>query len=62
MQRPQTQKLPTRLANILVRAKNTQVAHLWLCQVIASELKKDYPKMNTYIFSKKCGYNYDITL
>lgn len=58
---PKKQKLPRRLADILIRAKNMDVSHLWLCQCIAFELKKENPKMSTYAFSKKCGYKFDIT-
>lgn len=53
--------LPIRIAKILKKKKESDVSDLYLCQVIFYELKKTFPLLNGYYFSKHCGYDFDIT-
>lgn len=50
------------IAEQLIKAKEGEPSHLWLCQIIAFELKKYGALKDAKKFSRKCGYNFNITL
>jgi len=52
--------METKIAEALNMAEKHGFYHLRRCQDIALILREHDPKFNSYRFSKKCGFNFDV--